>query len=238
MQKPALAGLRFLLFLLAPYFSAPSTVASTSQDLGSTLGRRVSNYSLGPCCFVEALVHVSNDFHVPFGITWILPANENAKISFAWHDVTLTQMIDNIVRTQQGYGTFVKDEVLHVFPPRDVLPDSQNFLKLKLPSFKAHDDFVELASFKLHTMVTPRRSGQVSVGGTGDSKVDLDLRDCTVEDALDAIAIASNRKIWIVTFTDDRGLTSRGWRRTSSLWASKPQPDEEQPGWDLLRWGG
>jgi hypothetical protein len=88
----------------------------------------------------------------------------------------------------------------------------------------------------LHNLITPARFAGFSVGATGDSKVKIDLSNLSVEDALDALAINSNRKIWIVTFSDDTNLTPRGFRRTRSLFTDVPVPDKEQPVWHFLRW--
>lgn len=229
---------RIMLLLLT--FQWSGTTAATpevSQDSSSVLSKRVTSYSLGPSSLVEALVHVSNDFQIPIGIAWVNSPTANAKTSYAWKNITVREIVDNIVRTQAGYEVRVKNGVVLVSPSHDLIPDSQNFLKLRLQYFESHDNFVEIASFKLHMLVTPLKNGQMSIGATGDSKVDVELKNPTVEEALDAIAVASNRKIWVVTFLDESGLTSRGMRRTISLWSTKPQPDEEQPGWDLLRWG-
>jgi hypothetical protein len=72
---------------------------------------------------------------------------------------------------------------------------------------------------------------------TGDSKVSVELKDATVENILDALAVASNRKIWIVTFANDPKLTPTGLRKTTSLFTDAPVPDKEQPTWHLQRWG-
>ena len=97
---------------------------------------------------------------------------------------------------------------------------------------------VELASFKLHMLVSPvKGSHQISVAGPGDSLVDVALKNCTVEDALDALAMASNRKVWIVTFPDEPSVTERGLRRTRSLYTDVPVRDDDQPIWYLYRWG-
>jgi hypothetical protein len=229
---------KFILLFLAFLYSGITVAPSPkSQDISSELNKRVTSYSLGPSSLVEALIRVSNDFQVPMGITWMDSPASSANKPFAWKDVTVQEIIEDIAKTQPGYQVQVKNGVVQVSPSRDLIPDDQNFLKLKLESFEAHDDFVESASFKLHMLVTPRKSGQLSIGATGDSKVEVELKNPTVEEALDALAVASNRKIWVVTFVDDSGLTPKGMRRTISLWSLKPQPDEEQPGWDLFRWG-
>jgi hypothetical protein len=53
---------------------------------------------------------------------------------------------------------------------------------------------------------------------------------------LDALALLSDKKIWIVTFTRNPELTVTGFRRAVSLWNFSPIPDDKQPVWDILRW--
>jgi len=217
--------------------AAPSSAppSPTPDDLSSKLSKRVSNYNLGVFTLLRALIRVSNDFQIPMGIAWVDSPATRAELPFAWKDATVQEIIENIAGTEPGYQVCVENGVVHVLPP---IPDSQNFLKLKLGDFSAHDDYIEVASFKLHTLVTPiKGSYQISIGGTGDSKVDIELKNPTTESALDALTVASNRKIWVVAFSNDSRLTSRGFRRTKSLWTEDPVPDEEQPVWALFRWG-
>jgi hypothetical protein len=47
--------------------------------------------------------------------------------------------------------------------------------------------------------------------------------------------LASDRKIWIVTFTNGP-LTPTGFRPTRTLWIKTIAVDE-QPVWESLRWG-
>jgi hypothetical protein len=229
---------KYVLLFLALQCSGTAVAQSVkAQELGSPLDKNVTSYSLGPSNLIEALIRVSNDFKIPMGIVWVDSPSTRARIPFAWKNVTVRQILDTILNTQQGYEALVKSGVVLVSPSHDLIPDIQNFLKLKLQYFEVHGDFVEVASFKLHMQICPRKYGQVSMAATGDSKVDLQLKNPTVEDTLNALVVASNRKIWIVTFEDGTALTSKGMRRTASLWNAKPQPDEEQPGWDLIRWG-
>lgn len=78
----------------------------------------------------------------------------------------------------------MRNEVVHVFPSA-LIPDRENFLKLKIGEFEVHDR-VEVVSWKLHTLVTPMNYGAISIGATGDARVDLVLRDTAVGDVLDA----------------------------------------------------
>jgi hypothetical protein len=206
-----------------------------SDDVSLRLDKNVANYNLGTFNFVEALIRVAADFRIPMGISWINAPPARAAMPFAWKAATVRQIIQDIANAEPGYSVQVRDGVAHIFP--ESIPDRENFLKMKIEDFSAHDAYVEVASFKLHTLVTPRTYGMISIGATGDSKVDVELKGRTVADCLDALALASNRRIWIVTFTDEKSLTANGFRKTSSLWTDKPTPDEEQPIWQLMRWG-
>lgn len=210
--------------------------SATPEDLASKLSKRVTNYNLGASSLVGALIRVSNDFQIPMGIAWVDSPAARAYLPFAWKDSTPQDIIKAIAKTQPGYQVQVSNGVVHVFP---LIPDAQNFLKMKIGDFSVHNTYAELAYFKLHTLVTPPRHGnqQISIAGPGDSRVNVELKNPTVEVALDALAVTSSRKVWIVTFSNDTSLTARGFRRTKTLWTEKPIPDEEQPGWDLIRWG-
>jgi hypothetical protein len=221
-----------LLLALLPSCAWPSS----PDDLTARLNKSVSNYNLGTFNFVSALIRVSNDFEIPIGIVWVNSVAAHAELSFAWKKTTAMEIIQDIASTQLGYQVEVRNGVVHIWPS-GLIPDRENFLKLKVPAFDVHDAYIEIASFKLHMLVAPRKYGQISIGGTGDSKVTLELKNASVEAALDALVVASNRKIWVVTFSDDAKLTATGLRRAESLWSGKATPDEEQPSWDLIRWG-
>ncbi len=96
------------------------------------------------------------------------------------------------------------------------------------------NESTEMALLKLHDLITPRKTAGISIGGNMDPKITLQLKDSTVQDILDALVVASARKIWIVTFSNDPTLTATGFRRSMSLWSQTPSPE---PAWDLLHWG-
>lgn len=218
-------------------FSYAGTAAAPGEDLGTKLGKRVAEYNLGSSTFGEALLRVSNDFQIPMGIAWAYADATSAKSRFAWKDTSVREIIKAIVKTQPGYEIEVANGIVHVFAPR-LIPDGQNFLKLRIDSFSVKNTYVELASFRLHALITPQTGNhQFSVAGPGDSKVDLELRNSSLEEILDALVAGSNRKIWIMTFSDDNRLNAGGLRRTRSLWTDVPLADSEQPLWLLMRWG-
>lgn len=229
---------KFLLPLLSlPIFAAVSVCAwpPAQDDLNAKLTRHISNYSLTDSNLPRALIRVSNDFHIPMGIVWIMTPTQRSTPPVAWKNATVQEIIEAIAKTHVGYEVQVRNGVVHV-SPSGLIPNAQNFLTMKIDRFHVHNDYIEMASFKLHNLITPPGFAGFSVGATGDSRVDVEFKDATVENILDGLLAASNRKIWIVTFSDETGLTSRGFRKTKSLFTEAPVPDKEQPVWDLLRW--
>lgn len=227
--------LALLLFAVKLYPSATVPPRSPQvDDLTVKLSKRVSTYDIGALSSVAALLRVSNDFRIPMGIVCVDSPTVRTERSFAWKDVTVQEIIETIAKTQPGYQVQVSRGVVHLSQP---IPDGQNFLDMRIREFNSQNDFIETASFRLHTLISPRRYGLISVGATGDSRVTLELKDATVENILDALVENSNRKIWIVTFLDDPKLLSTGLRKTRSLFTDLPVPDEEQPTWHLMRWG-
>ena len=211
-----------------------ATGLRTTEELSVKLNKRLSNYNPGVFNFVGALLHVSNEFQIPMGITWVDSPTARAEKPFAWNSATIEEIIQAITETQPGYQVKVRNGVVHIFPAG--LPDAESFLKIKLPGFQTQDTVVEFASFKLHIAVTPMRAPyQVSIAGPGDSQVTVELANCLVEDVLDAFAVSSNRKTWIVTLPDKVTLTPSGFRRTRSLFTDDPIPDDQQPVWYLHR---
>jgi hypothetical protein len=187
---------------------------------------------------LEGLMRVSNDFKIPMGIAWVNTPSARTKAPSTWQNVTVLQIIVDLAKKERvaDYRVRVENGVVHV-SPTGLIPDRANILNLKIRDFEVRNEYIEMASFKLHNTVTPPAFAGFSVGATGDSRVSVALKNATLGTVLDALIIASNRKIWIVTFADDPKLTPSGLRRTMSLFTDAPIPDGEQPVWDLHRWG-
>jgi hypothetical protein len=228
-----------LLFAVPSFASAQvNSAPPVTADLGAKLNKPVHSYDLGTCSPIAALIKVSKDYQIPMGITSVNTPAARTELPFSWPDGTVQEVIESIARTL-GYQVALRNGVVHVFSV-GLIPDGENFLKLKIASYSVHDAILEVASFKLHSLIAPRRYGQISIAGPGDSTFTLELTNTTVEDVLDALAVASTAKIWVVTFAENSALTTLppvGLHRTVSLWADEPVPDAELPVWDFLRWG-
>jgi hypothetical protein len=205
------------------------------QALDAKLRETVASYDLGRCTFPQALVRISNDFRVPMGIVWIDTEGTQLRPACKWEKSTVRDVIESAVQTQPGYKMQVTDGVVHVFPA-ELSGGKENFLTVKLKAFSVHNTYLEIASRKLHDLIAPPSYAAGSVGASIEQKVTVDLENCTVQDVLDALVYISTRKIWLVTFLKDPGLTPAGFRRSRSVWSTAPAPDKEQPVWDLLRW--
>src|SRR6266852_7355757 len=237
----------FLLLLLIQPMPPAASGTQRPEDLDAKLRMNLKSYQLQANNFVEALTRVASDFQIPIGIEWVNPPAAGTRVNLSWKNATIREVLQAIVKTQPGFKMLVGSSVVHV-SSSDLVPDHENPLKLKINAFEVHNVPAELASRQLHdtvkrTLLPPkpqqgfgRREG---VGGSGfsnidDPKISVTLKNATVEDVLDALASASARKIWIVTFSDARTLTAAGYRRTLGLWNRAPVPDDEQPVWDMF----
>jgi hypothetical protein len=235
---------KIVIVLLLGIVTWPFLPTACAQASGITLEAKltahVGDYDLGKCTFVEALIRVSNSFEIPMGIEWVDSGAGRAEYQFSWKDATVREVIESIASTLPGYQVNVSNGVVHVFAS-GLIPTEQDFINIRIGSFSAHQEFFELAIFKLHDLLAPPRGNrQISIAGPGDSKVNLELNNATVEEIFDALALGSNRKIWVVGFEEDSSLTTlppKGMRRTTSLWTDNRVPDDTQPCWDFFRWG-
>jgi hypothetical protein len=238
-------ALFLLFFQVSPIPTASGS--QRSEDLDAKLQTRVHSYQLQANNFIEALTRAASDFQIPMGIEWVNTPAARASVSLTWKDASVREVLQAIVETQPGFEILVGPGVVHVLSP-ELGPDRENPLKLNVNVFEVHDVPAESASRELREIVKRTISppgpqqGTGGVAGSGfsnidDPKISVRLKNVNLEEVLDALALTSARKIWIVTFSDNPGLTPTGFRRTLTLWNNFPLPDDEQPVWDLLHWG-
>jgi hypothetical protein len=203
----------------------------------------VHDYDLAADGLVEGLARVASRFSIPMGITWVdTPAK--TPLTLHWNEVTVEQILETITQTQAGFEMRISNGVVHV--SATTVPAEQNFLLVRVASFAVHHQVVQMAQRELRqqvqSQVAPPKAGRGGIGGSlathvGEPEIDVEkINDATVQDVLDALAIASTRKIWVVTFSDDRVPTATGFRRTLTLWNNYPIPDDQQPLWDMFGW--
>jgi len=91
----------------------------------------------------------------------------------------------------------------------------------------------------LNQLISPnpkRGYGGSIFHSSSEPKLDLKFTNATVAEILDAIALGSDNKVWIVTFAEDLNPTRTGFRRSESFDSKTIPPDAVQPEWDILRW--
>ncbi len=242
------SSLALLLLLLQFLLPTPRLAAAQSPlDLQAKLHMRVKNYTLDADNFLDALAKVATQFQLPLGVEWSENSETRQRVSRSWSDTDVQQMIQELVKAHQGYELEVRDGVVHVFPAW-TKSNRKDFVNLRLGNFAVRNQVPETATHELRDLVklnisppSPPKPGAAGGSGSsqavdvGEQEISLRLQNVTVRDALDKIALASDLKIWVVTFTDEP-LTPTGFRRTRTL-RIKTIAHNEQPVWDSLRWG-
>ncbi len=236
-----------LMFAVSP-FPLRAAAATSTHPTQAKLEAKVSFYSLEEQDFAHGLFSFASKFQLPMGIEWVRSAETTKKISLSWKDKSVQQMLEMVVSRQAGYKFDIgEDGVVHVFPAAMHL-SSQDFLNLRIDRFEVQNEIVELANHRLHDLVSaklsPRRPQSHSPAGTGysqgaqvgDPEFSLALTQVPVREVLDRLALASDRKIWVVTFVAGAYVKQTGYLRTITLWNNAHIPDAEQPIWNMLRW--
>jgi hypothetical protein len=229
--------------------SLPGAASKESAELRARLDAEVKSYAVSADSFADALVKVAGDFKIPVGVEWVRTPAAIRPIRLAWKDTDARGVIQGIAHTQMGYVVEIEDAVVHIYPGA-LGPERQNFLNVRLDRFDIHDDVAEMASRNLGELVRlrvapPKPRRQMAGGGLGgsllvemgDPNISISPANPTVGEVLDAIALASPFKVWLVTFVPGHSLTPTGFRRT--VWAARGEafPDADQPVWELLKWG-
>jgi hypothetical protein len=232
--------------ILSGLLGSTPSMAST-HPIQAKLQTRVSTYSLRSGDFAHALISFADHFELPIGIEWVQSPETLSDVNQSWRDLTVSQMLKSMVKSQPGYIIEISGEIIHVFPEA-THSSSQNFLNLKISNFKVKSQVVEVASHRLRDLVRsqvsqsePKSQASRGIGysqatNLDDPRFSASIEDATVRQVLDKLITASDRKIWIVTLVPDGRSTSLPYLRTTTLWTNAMVPDSEQPVWDLLRW--
>lgn len=235
-----------LAFLLAGAVGTmvPS-VPRQPSDLQTKLQAQVGGYSVNANDFLAALQEVARKFEIPLGVEWFKDEKTEQPVSRSWGNVSVKDIFDELARSEDGYEMVISNGLVHV-RPASFHSGRQDFTALEIDTFDAHGVVIEGANRRLHELIamtmvpTSPSSGPVGTAGSqlssgGERLLTVHLSHATVRDVLDRLALASDRKIWVVTFVD--GSTPTRFWRTRSLWSSEIPADDQQPVWDNFRWG-
>jgi hypothetical protein len=233
-----------LSLLLTESINAPAETHTAGLD--GRLEGRVSEYTLTAKSLADAILRIAKQFELPVGIEWLKDDEALRGLDLTWKNATVGEIIGSVVKRYPPYSYRVERGIVHVFR-RDLLDDSHNFLNLKVPDFfEVRQEAGGLTNERLRAavqnIVSPRDlapgAGEAFEYATGlaEGSLTLTLRGLTIRQALEELAEASERKVWVVTFSGGAGLTPTGFRRTETLWHPTAFPDRDQPMWDFLAW--
>jgi len=213
------------------------------DDLNLKLQNRVCDYRLDADNFLSAIIKVADKFEIPVGIVWINAPSARTKMGLFWKVATVEEILKGIVSSQPGYELHITHGIVHIFSRR--IPADKNFIFQKIEDFEVKHEVVQMAERQLRntvkSRVAPSKSSSGGIVGSlitkvGEPTIDVTLKDASVAQILDSLALASSKKIWVVTFVDGSATTATGFMRTSTLWNDQDVPDDEQPVWDMFEW--
>src|SRR5262249_366536 len=196
-----------------------------AENLAAELDQRIPEYRLANVNFVEALIHIASDFKLPMGIAWVNTHAARSKSDFGWRNLTVREILEAVAQSQSDYDVVVANGVVHVLS--NAMLAEQNWLLLRLPSFHAQGvpNMVHVILWReLNSRVDQPKQGYAGsvLSSANDPKLNLTFTNSTVGEIFDSVALASDRKIWVVTFEDSLALTPTGFRRSKQLSSRNP----------------
>jgi hypothetical protein len=211
---------------------------------------KIENYSLKANSFIEALLKISAQFHLPVGVEWIKTADTLKPVKFSRSRTTVADIIDSLVAMHAGYEWRTEDGVIHVFR-RDLVKDSRNPLNITISSFDQAPETVGWANNNLDQMVSdvvrhPEVTGIAGsvIGYPGEPVFSFASQNVSARSILNKIVtagLASSvpglQRVWIATFPESSVLSRTGYFETVPVWDPDAVPAQEQSFWVLLSWG-
>lgn len=228
--------------------AVPTSNWDPSRGTGTQLQGTIGDYTLSADTFLQALLQVSERFHTPIGIEWIRNDQALRKVNLQWRQASVLQVLKALAEIQPGYDFETRKGVVHVFP-RGSLSDKSSFLNLRIAKVEVKNGAILVGDKNLSDWLRPiirppsppdpHTSVDIAFGGpsTPEPPIHLVLKDVTVRDILDALTLATDRRIWVVTYPQSRVLTRTGFRQVTSVFAHDFIPADHQSFWITFRWG-
>jgi hypothetical protein len=217
-------------------------IQAEAADLMPQLNQEVSDYTLTASSLLQALARIAAEFRIPMGLVLVgSPAAEHG-VKMSWHQVTVRQGLDLLLKSYPGYQLDTRDGVLHVYAA-DLPADEHDVLNMTIPSFDANSSLMA-DSNKLreavNRIVDPEGHAHFSKWSERGFEQYRKFRaeNSTVRDILDKFVLASDDyKVWVAVYPPETTMTRTGFRRTLSPFDFRAVPEEEQPVWAIFLWG-
>ncbi len=225
--------------------SLPVTLLLVAASTPSQPANVVENYSLEASSFLDALLKISAQFQLPMGVEWVKSPDTLRPIHFSRPRTTMTEILQAVVSAPAGYDWRMEDGVVHVFE-HNLREDTRNPLNVVIKSFDEQPETIGWANNNLHQMVDqvvrhPEQSGMSGsvLGYPGEPVYNFAARNVPARSILDKIVLAGlsaspgMSRIWIATFPDPPAFTRVGFLEVIPTLPA----DQNQPYWNLRRWG-
>jgi hypothetical protein len=165
----------------------------------------------------DQLIELAKRFQVPMGIEWNAGSPESLEKGALARSNTVGSLITAIVRQSPDHSVEIRDGIVNILS-RSLIDSHKNFLNLTIPDFELNQQDLFTAQWLLHRkirlMLNPNENrnfvgGPIITPGRGDgfdkTNITLDLKDITVRDILNRMALANGNALWIVYMNSSKG---------------------------------
>lgn len=198
-MKVALAILCFITL-----FFLPSVVSA--QSLQERLAQNVSTFDSQSTSTIEQLIEVAQRFHIPLGVEWLDLSDEKEPSPIHVQDISVAELIGQIIKQQPGYNFRIMNGVVHVYAA-PLISDQKNFINLRISRFELNRANLSEARFHLWGSIIMALRPNGGYGGgyrVGSGYADFDLpkvslsgQNLTVRELLNRIVVAQGNALWL-----------------------------------------
>ena len=203
--------------LMAATVSHPG---QTIKQAGDVLDHQAKGANLQNVMVGQAVVNALIGAGAPGGVATVNDCNRPVTLVFTPRDASLRGVLDSIVATDPRHTWEVKDDVINVFPSTGLPP----FFAVRISRFEISQ--VETPNEALFQLlaIPEVRQAQISLGRHAvqggvyvfcpgcprkeTKKISINLKDVTVQEALNAIARAHGSAVWRFSQTECSGHNS------------------------------
>ena len=173
-------------------------VASFEQKINKLVDR----FNTRGRTLFDSVIELAYDYQVPMAIEYADRDAAIKPINLEFHNKSLREMVEAIVKQDQQYRVSFSDGVVDIFSPR-AREDRSNLLNKVLKDFSVTEMETRKADFQLFCAVVQAAGsggcgGSLAVGQWDPLRITLHLHNARVYEILNAIVAQNGRAIWTV----------------------------------------
>jgi hypothetical protein len=170
---------------------------------------------------VDSVIELAYEYQVPMAIEYAGREATTRPINLRFHNKSLREMVEAIVKQDQQYRVSFSNGVVDIFSP-EAREDRSNLLNKVLKDFSVTEMETREADFQLFCAVTQAAGsqwcgGSLAVGQWEPLRITLHLQNARTYEILNAIVAQNGGAIWTVTASN---LAS--FPQSSGLWYIYP----------------